>query len=271
MKYIKLAAVLIALAATASAQQGKQGARPKAALAARGAAKADAKASGVEMVDRIFERYIQAQGGVAAMTRVRTRVMRGTAIYSKSNIPGTLEIYAKAPDKSLSVLNVPGGAQFLEGFDGKNVWLQTPFTGAMSLEQSAVVVDRGSEFGRVRRASEMFDSVSYRGRATVEGREVHLVHVTKARQTPQLLYFGVDDGLLRRADVEMSPTVAEGVKASIIFDTYATVDGIKIPINFRQVYPDFTLTVNIYEVKHNVHIDDSLFVRPQGAKANKDN
>ena len=267
MKYVKLAAIILALATCALAQQRGKTNAPKAALAAGGAAKGDAKASGVEIVDRIFERYIEAQGGVAAMMRVKTRVMRATMLFSKSNIPGTLEYYAKAPDKSLAVLNVRDSVQFIEGYDGKTVWLQTPVTGPLVLDQSAVLLDRGSEFGRVRKASEMFASVIYKGKTTVDGRETHLVQVAKAGQTPQLLYFDTQDGLLRRADVQVSKTMVEAAKVTVYFDSYAEVDGVKLPVTIREVYPGYTLTIKVYEVKHNVYIDDALFIIPKSTPA----
>ena len=265
MKSITTAVLVVALAASASAQQGRAARGQRAAGAAGRPA---AQESGGALVDRIFERFVEAQGGLQAMTRIKTRVMRGMATHSRSNLPGTVEYYSKAPDKSLGVITAPSGVQVLEGYDGKSVWLQTPFMGTTVLEQSTVILARGAEFGRVPKATEMYASVSYRGRVMVEGRETHLVQAARAGEPAQLLYFDVKDGLLRRADVKLPPQVAEGVKATVLYDTYAEVDGVKIPINYRLVYPEYTLTMKMYEVKHNVNIDDSLFTKPQGPRTN---
>jgi hypothetical protein len=43
------------------------------------------------------------------------------------------------------------------------------------------------------------------------------------------------------------------------------VDGVKVPIRLRYVFKEATLSVNIYEVKHNVAINDALFSSPTQA------
>jgi hypothetical protein len=48
----------------------------------------------------------------------------------------------------------------------------------------------------------------------------------------------------------------------VYYDSYATVDGVKVPALFRQVYTSFTLTFMVTEVKHNVTISDALFRDP---------
>ena len=263
MRLIKAVAIIFALAACAGAQQRGKVIANRAALAADSSPRKGAKAAGLEEVDRIFEKFVEAQGGQQAMSRIRSRVMRGSIEHSKSSIPGTVEFYSKAPNKSLAVIDVPNVGQFIEGFDGRFTWLQTPIAGAVALDRPVVVLDRGSEFGRMPKASEMYASVSYKGKTRVEGREAHLIQAAKKGETPQLLYFDVKDGLLLRADVVLMNPDAEGVHASIIFDSYAQVDGVKLPVVFRQIYPAFTLTTKIYEVKHNVRLEDTLFNKPE--------
>lgn len=220
-----------------------------------------------DVVERVFEKYFDALGSLRAMASVHSRIMRAYVTHSKSGLPGTMEYYAKAPNKSVTVLNVPGGAQFIEGFDGSAAWLQTPFAAAFVLEATPAVINREVEFRR-KRAREMFTGLKYKGRGEVEGRAAEMVEAKSAVGPPQVLYFDVRTGLLARADVLFPPRNGEkGFTAVVFFDRYAEVDGLKLPVVFRLIYPSHTLTVKIHEVKHNVTLDDNLFDRPQPPKA----
>lgn len=224
-----------------------------------------------ELVERIFVRHYDALGDPRAMASLRTRIMRGYVNHSKSSQPGTIEYYAKFPNKTLAVLNIPGGVQFIEGFDGSDAWLQTPFSSALVFDQSSsTFLDRDAE---VRRKSvrEMYASTKYKGRGEVDGRAVEKVEAVRAGYPPMLLYFEVGSGLLARADLTLRPSTGEkGVAVSVIIDRYAAVDGIKLPVAFRFAYPGHVMTYSLYEIKHNVPISDTLFDKPQPPKAKKE-
>ncbi len=274
MRIYQAAAALLALTIQVVAQSERGGAtrpgalpRPEAAVRKSARPLVPSKAAQGEDVDRIFERFIEAQGGLAAMAKIRTRVMRGYAEHSKSNLPGSIEYYAKAPNKTLSVIQVPGGAQFIESFDGRDSWSQSPFNGALAVSQtSAVILDRGAEFGRMPKATAMYSAVSYKGKARVGGSEANVVEAVRAGGHPQLLYFDTSSGLLLRADVLLVAPDGESVPVKFFYDKYAKVDGVTLPVTVRQVFPDWTITFRIYEVKHNVNISDALFETPGAAK-----
>jgi hypothetical protein len=73
-------------------------------------------------------------------------------------------------------------------------------------------------------------------------------------------------GLLGR--IELLPAPGAGGRGqslkAVVYDSYATVDGVKIPVGFKQVYADFTLTYIVTEIKHDVPIEDALFETPKG-------
>lgn len=219
------------------------------------------------LVDRILERFTEATGGLAAMTKIRTRVMRGRAEHSDLvNAAGSVEYYSKAPNKVLHVINVPGAGQFIESYNGRQTWFQTPFAGAFIVDQTSVVIlSHGAEFGRMPRAREMYESVKYLGRVDVAGRPAHLVEAVRGKH-PQRLYFDAAGGLMVRADVTFVAPDKKTAAVKIFYDSYAKVDGVMIPVVFRQVFPNFTMTFRIHEVKHNVPLEDALFQSPEGSR-----
>lgn len=230
------------------------------AKAPRGAKAAD---SGEE-VERLLTRYVLAQGGVA-LFKLKTRIMRGRVEMSESPVPGSFESYAKA-DKEMSIVNAPRG-QFIAATDGSSRWVQAPWGVATTVgfgggENLHLEAAKGGGDFKFRNA---FTATRLKGRAVVDGREMVVLAATPKGREPVLMYFDAETHLLRKQE----PDRAAGAKGehrlqALYIDSYATVDGVKVPALFRVVAEDFTLTFRVTEVRHNVAIEDSLFSHPGG-------
>ncbi|HEX7316711.1 MAG TPA: hypothetical protein VF297_22610 [Pyrinomonadaceae bacterium] len=228
-------------------------------------ASADAKVKEpFDEVEQLLVRHLLAEGG-AAIFKVKTRIMRGRVDLSLSPVPGNFESYEKAPDMEMSIINAPIG-QFISATDGVSRWRQTPWGAATAglggggnLFKEAAKVKGGFKFRNAFTASRL------KGRVRVDGREMIVLAATRKGHKPMLMYFDAETYLLRKQE----PDRAAGgwddnpLKA-IHIDSYATVDGVKLPALFRIVTKDFTLTFRVTEVKHNVKIDDRLFTSPGG-------
>src|SRR4029078_6401833 len=59
-------------------------------------------------VDQILDKYAQALGGKNAIQQVARRLTKGTFTSPDLQTDGTFEIYAKAPNKQLTVLQATG-------------------------------------------------------------------------------------------------------------------------------------------------------------------
>ena len=82
---------------------------------------------------------------------------------------------------------------------------------------------------------------------------------------PSLLYFDAKTYLLRKQEPDRAAGGwGENPLKAIYIDSYATVDGVRLPALFRIVTNDFTMTFRVTEVKHNVNIDERLFDSPEG-------
>src|SRR5262249_60032311 len=89
-----------------------------------------AKATAAEStVDQILDKYVQAIGGRQAVEKITSRVAKGTFEVSAMGQKGEIELYVKAPNKTLRVQNLSGVGEILDGFDGKIAWSQNPMMG----------------------------------------------------------------------------------------------------------------------------------------------
>lgn len=221
--------------------------------------KADVKA---EEVERLFDRNRLAQGGMAALS-IKTRIMRGRVEMSESPNPGTFESYEKEPGKKLEVLNAPVG-QFIDATDGSHTWEQSPWSVAVTLGGGEDESKGGASGPRSFKWRKYFSSASIRGKAVVDGREMVVLDATPKGLHPIVMYFDAETWLLYKQEFSPPSLRQENEFKAIIIDRYVEVDGVKVPLLFRQIFTKYTLTFRIYEVKHNVPIDDALFSNPNG-------
>src|ERR1041384_4681850 len=80
-------------------------------------------------VKDILDRYVQALGGAEALTKITSRVSKGSRI-GADNVLVPEEVYQKAPDKLLTVTSYPN-VVFSNGFNGKAGWAHSSRDGAM--------------------------------------------------------------------------------------------------------------------------------------------
>jgi hypothetical protein len=162
----------------------------------------------------------------------------------------------------LSRVNLNGIGEILEGYDGTSAWVVNPIQGARvkqgrELQQSK----RSYKFDRDLDWASEFDKVSVRGIEKVNGKDAYVVVGSLSGMPEDVLYFDVASGLLVRSDSTAIAPEAEQ-KVSSTFDDYRAVDGILIPHKVVTKTPQFEIHTSITETKHDVPMEDKIFVQP---------
>ena len=259
MKY-RLASALILLSLTAVAHgQNRPATSPP-------TTKAMPRATATDAVDRLLEVWDLAQGG-PALNSIKTRVVRGRIEMSGSALPGSFEQYQKEAGKyikSMMVANTPRG-QILSVRDGNRYWVQTPWGATVSAGYGDEVMVRPVPGHSGPKWKQLFSAASLKGIGRIDGREMIVLAATLHGRPPMVWHFDATTGLLRKLEFA-NPVAGNGGERmlGVYFDSYMTVDGVKVPALYRQVYQKFTLTFQVTEVKHNLPIDDAMFANPNG-------
>lgn len=257
-----LFALLLTLTLSAFAGAQSLASKTKPVRAKSPAAERGAKPeAAVDEVEQVFDKLFLASGGVATLV-VKTRIMRGTVELSDTGMTAGFESYEKLPKKSLIVVNAEGG-QFLQASDAGSKWVKSPRAGVSAAPRAGGddFLSRPNSSGNFKWRS-LFSSVRVKGRAVVGGRPAVVVAATPVGGEPSLMYFDADSGLLVKLQVGREAGGKESEFKALYVDSYATVDGIKVPAIFRHEFDQFTMTFRVYEVKHDVQIDDALFKDP---------
>jgi len=201
-------------------------------------------------VGDVLTNFVTAIGGTAAWEKLKSQIAKGT--YENDQMgPGShaLEVYKKAPDKWLFIIRDSDGSVFRQGFNGKVGWSES---GELEPGQLALF---GHLFG-LRSAIDLprsLPKMKFLKKSKVGNSDAFVIEVTIIEGNPEKLYFDASSGLLIQEDFG---------GASLHYDDYKEVDGVKVPFTIRQEGSPNS-TIRFKEIKHNLLIEDAKFDRPK--------
>jgi zinc protease len=240
-----------------------QGAAPKSEAKSADAAKAAEKAPPLPTVDQILDKYVQAMGGRTAIEKLTSRAAKGTFEMAAMGLNAPVELYAKAPNRVATTINISGFGTVAEGYDGKTAWAQDPTSGLREkggVELATARLD--AEFHKELKLRELYPKMELKGREKVGEREAYVVLATPPEGSAEKWYFDAESGLLVRSDVEREGPQGK-LPFEIYLEDYREVDGVKMPFTSRMVNPSVSITIRLEEVKHNVAVDEAKFAKPR--------
>jgi Photosynthetic reaction centre cytochrome C subunit. len=229
------------------------------------AAEAGKSATARPSADQVIDKFLQAVGGVDALDKVNTRIERGHISFDGHETP--IEVYAKAPDKRLSVMHMPGNDS-TTAFDGQTGWLANgvhPPREMNAAESAGAKID--AELNFPQNLKHMFDEFRVGRTEKIGDQDETVVFGRKQGQPPVKLYFDPQSGLLTRA-VRYTETPLGRLPVQIDYSDYREVGGIKTPEQWTLARPGGRFTIQIDTVDQQQPIADSKFAQPSGTPSN---
>lgn len=200
-------------------------------------------------VDEIFQDLIEAVGGRNNPATMTSRVAKGTIDVVGVSRGGAFEIYSKAPNKNLMVVQAhPFGVVRL-GFNGSAGWSHASATSARALT-GLHWIPLLREPAKLKTS---FIKIALLGKSKIGFREVYLLELQSQTGPMEKLYLDAATHLpvrVNTSDVE------------IYLNDWRDVDGVKSPFSITCSSPRVTLKISFNEIKHNVQLADSLFEKP---------
>jgi photosynthetic reaction center cytochrome c subunit len=223
---------------------------------------ASSEKSVLPSADQLLDKYLAAVGGAVALQEITSRAAKGTATFSGQSV--AVDVYAKAPDKRLSVMHLKDGDS-LTAFDGHQGWLSVPSRVHMmsSTENAAARID--ADFYFPIDVKTLYEKYRVEQGEEIGGHDTYLVIGQKEGQPPLRLYFDTQTGLLIRL-VRYADTPLGRNPTQIDYADYRESNGIKVPFRWTLARPGNRFTIQVEQLQLNVEIADGKFAPPPPQK-----
>ena len=213
-------------------------------------------------LESVLQKYADAIGGKDALAKLTTRVIKGKVDLAGVSRGGKMESFMKAPNQSLTILEMGPLGITKQGFDGRTGWYFSKTGGLRNLKgPELAVVTADADFYRDLRIKELYATTKLVGKTKSGFRELYVVQAVPRGGSAEYFYFDVESGLLFRRDTTRQTSTGM-VRAEIYYGDWREVDGIRLPFNITQSMPRMNLEFTVEEVKHNVPLEEAVFRRP---------
>jgi hypothetical protein len=213
--------------------------------------------------EQVLDRYLEALGGTAALTRITSVAAKGTyAGFDTGFGEVPVEIVARAPNQRAYVVHLLNGPSY-RVFDGSRGWIAGPDSPAplITLTSGNLALARVEAMVAFP-ASVKQSFTSWRvGRTFIDDREVLLVQGTREGLLPVNMYFDVTSNLLVRI-VRWNETPLGPVPTQLDYDDYREVSGVRMPFTWTQTQTYMQMTIQLSDVQVNAPVDAARFARP---------
>jgi len=206
-------------------------------------------------VEQVLEKYVRAIGGKKAVQALSSRVMKGTITAPLVGGKGTIEIYAKAPNKQLTEtsLNILGNSR--TGFNGTIAWEEE----RGEVKDAPGFSKRDADFYLPIKLKELYPGIDLKGTEKIGEREAYLLEAPRGGN-PKRWYFDVETGLLLRMEVR---NAAGKIMEREDYQDYRAVDGVQYAFTVRAIDDnEVPFMIKYINIRLNVAIDDAKFEKP---------
>jgi hypothetical protein len=220
--------------------------------------------SGVSTADQIFDRFVQASGGAAAVNALTSYVAKGKSLlFGEVGEGNPAEIYAKTTGEVVTFVHQQEG-DVVRAYDGKTAWWQLPLTVTPQYPLTATLLE-GARFDAVMafpwRIRTFFTTWRVSYPTAIDGTDVDVVQGSTPSGMIGTLYFEKKTGLLKRY-IRYANTAVGRIPTQVDYADYRPVAGVMMPYKYSYAWvserDDWTFT----SYMPNVEIDSARFGRP---------
>ena len=227
--------------------------------------KVDPTASPLPSVKDLLQKFETVSGGHSVWSSFTTRYLKG--IYQTEDASGfaAIEVFNKAPNKSLSKITFSNGVVLRQVCDGKSAWIEDP-AGGMHEITGAALESRIRQSNFNDRADALLMAISGRvlGTEKVGAHTTYVVEFSPQKKLTSKLYFDSESGFPVRNDETLHREDGD-YKVETYMDDYRAVDGAYFAFRLRHVEKGNVFTVRLTQIKNNAPVDDSMFLKPASA------
>jgi hypothetical protein len=216
-------------------------------------------ATGNPTAESLLDNYLAAVGGANALKKISSRVAKGS-VTAFGDQHMAVDIYAKAPDKRLSVMHLKSG-ESVTAYNGTVGWLRVPGRVHMMNAQESFGAKMDADFAFPVDVKSLYSRWETESGEKIDGHDTWLVVGHKEGEPPLRLNLDQKSGLLVRL-IRYADSPLGYNPTQIDYGDYRTVDGVKVPFRWTVARPGNRFTIQVEQLQQNVPVDDAKFVPP---------
>lgn len=209
--------------------------------------------------DELIENYLKSLGGMAALQKISTRVVKGTATDSTGRSLG-LELISRGPDDGISITHLG---------NGDNVTVHTGGSGWFRAGKGPPRDIRLYELDDLRMQDPLYLATHLKQilsdpetrLARMDNREVYQLRAMAWGRMPVRLFFGKSTGTLLRI-IYFTETAVGQNPTRIDYNEYREVNDVSFPFRWTIAKPLGYQTFRIDQMQQNVPVDEAKFAKP---------
>ena len=213
----------------------------------------------------VLEKFEKVSGGRSVWAGFTTRYTKG--IYQTEDASGfaAIEVFSKAPNKSLTKITFSNGVVIRQVCDGKSAWIEDPRGGMHEITGPALQSRiRQSTFNDRADALLMAITGHVQGPEKVGQHSAYVLEFSPEKKLTTKIYFDAESGFPVRADDTIHQPEGD-YKVENYMDDYRAVDGAYFAFRIRHVEKGNVFTLRLTQIKNNAPVDDSMFLKPTSA------
>jgi outer membrane lipoprotein-sorting protein len=224
-----------------------------------------------QTADEIVEKHLAATGGRAALAKLRSRVITGSVTLSTpgGELPGTIEVSTKPPNKSRTLVKVDlsafGAGQFVfdQRFDGTSGYLIDSLNGNRDITGSQLEAMRNNSFPTpLLNYKDRGIVAELTGKGMVGTREVYVLRFTPNAGPATTVSIDAENFMLLRVATPLNVPPLGDIEQVLEFADFRDVDGVKVAYIYKSINPLQTSTATAASIVHDADIDDASFAKP---------
>jgi outer membrane lipoprotein-sorting protein len=227
--------------------------------------KVDPSGTSLPSTKDLLQKFETVSGGRSVWSSFTTRYMKG--IYQTEDASGfaAIEVFSKSPNKALFKITFSNGVVIREVCDGKAAWIEDPSGGTHFITGAALESRiRQSNFNDRTDALLMAVTGTVLGTEKVGTHTAYVLEFSPQKKLTSKIYFDTESGFPVRTDDTMHREDGD-YKVETYMDDYRAVDGAYFAFRMRHVEKGNVFTLRLTQLKNNVPVDDSLFLKPASA------
>ena len=231
-----------------------------------------AHTAAAQTVDEVIDKSIAAQGGRAALAKLKSRKMTGTItlVTPAGDIAGTVEIQNATPNKSRSLIKAD-----LTSLGAGMLTVDQRFNGTSGYVMDSLQGNRditGQQLDNMRNTAFPHPFVTYKdqgisakliGKEKLGDRDVFVITFEPPAGSTVRQFIDAETYIPKQTVVKINvPQLGVDVEQTTEFDDYRDVDGVKIPFKLTSSSSVQSFTIVFTKIEHNVPLDETLFSKP---------